>query len=63
VAPKTNHKALFFPSFRFTFAAVILSNPGGVIPIKAVIKPESKDITRFIGDVSACKKQIIQVEK
>jgi hypothetical protein len=43
----------FFP--KFTLAAVIFSNPGGN-PNKAVIKPESKDIIKFIGSVSIHKK-------
>jgi hypothetical protein len=34
-----------------------LSNPGGVIPIKAVRKPESKDIIKFIVTLSAFTKE------
>jgi hypothetical protein len=58
-APKRT-KRHFFSFFKFTLAAVILSNPGGVIPIKAVIKPESKDIIKFIGTLSAFTKEPIQ---
>ena len=47
-APETNQKAFLFPSFRFTLAAVILSNPGGVIPMKAEIKPKNKGVIKFI---------------
>jgi hypothetical protein len=41
-APKTKNKAFRLPSFRFTFAAVILINPGGIIPMHAVIKPKNR---------------------
>jgi hypothetical protein len=41
-----------------------LSNPGGVIPIKAVIKPESKDIIKFMGRVSTFTKgNLFQLQK
>jgi hypothetical protein len=32
-----------------TLAAVILSKPGGVIPMNAEIKPEKRDRIKFIG--------------
>jgi hypothetical protein len=41
-APKTKNKAFRLPYFRFTFAAVILINPGGIIPMHAVIKPKNR---------------------
>jgi hypothetical protein len=44
----TEYEPEAFFSFKFTLAAVIFSNPGGN-PNKAVIKPESKDIIKFIG--------------
>jgi hypothetical protein len=37
------------PSFKFTLAAVMFNNPGGVIPIKAVAKPVSKEMSTFIA--------------
>ena len=40
-APKTNINALVLPSFKLIFAAVILINPGGKIPMVAVIKPSN----------------------
>jgi hypothetical protein len=44
IAPKTNHNAFRFPSLWFTLAAVILINPGGIIPIIALIKPKNKGV-------------------
>jgi hypothetical protein len=38
-------------------AAVILINPGGVIPTKAVIKPKNKETIKFIGKIRGSKKQ------
>jgi hypothetical protein len=56
IAPKTNHIAFRLPSFRFTLAAVILINPGGIIPIKAVKNPKNNEVTMFIYWKSGVKK-------
>ena len=41
-APSTNTKALLLPSVTLTFAAVILINPGGKMPIIAATNPDMK---------------------
>jgi hypothetical protein len=47
IAPRTNQIAFLLPSFKFTLP-VIFNNPG-VIPIKAVAKPVSKEMSTFIN--------------
>lgn len=47
-APKTNHIAVRLPSLLFILTAVILINPGGIMPIKALIKPKNKGVIKFI---------------
>ena len=47
-APVTNHNAVCLPSFRFTFTADILINPGGEVPTKALTKPRKKSPIGFI---------------
>ena len=58
IAPNTNHNAFRFPSFRFTLAAVILINPGGIIPIKAVMNPKNNEVMVFIYWKSDVKNHI-----
>ena len=40
-APATNQRAARFPSLILTLAAVILINPGGKIPISALMNPKN----------------------